>query len=120
LRAAERRLATAESCASGWAGKALIDIPGSSRWFECTYVTHSGAAKLRDLGVAAGTLESFGAVSERTVRRMRLEHIWGLLRPRLESSKRVPNSANESIPIAPGPATFQQTLQCQRWRITAG
>ena len=63
LRAAERRLATAESCASGWAGKALTDIPGSSQWFECTFVTHSGAAKLRALGLAAGTLESFGAVS---------------------------------------------------------
>ncbi len=92
LRAAERRLATTESCADGWAAKAFTEIPGSLQWFECTFVTHSGAAKLRALGVAAGTLESFGAVS----------------------------GANESIPIAPGPVTLQQTLQCQRWRITAG
>ncbi len=70
LRAAERRLATAESCTGGWVAKALTDIPGSSQWFECGYVTYSNAAKMRDLGVAAGTLESFGAVSEQTVREM--------------------------------------------------
>ena len=33
-------------------------------------MTYSDAAKLRDLGVAARTLESFGAVSEQTVREM--------------------------------------------------
>jgi nicotinamide-nucleotide amidase len=70
LRAAERRLATAESCTGGWVAKALTDIPGSSQWFECGYVTYSNAAKMRDLGVAARTLESFGAVSEQTVREM--------------------------------------------------
>ena len=70
LRAAERRLATAESCTGGWVAKALTDIPGSSQWFECGYVTYSNAAKVRDLGVATSTLESFGAVSEQTVREM--------------------------------------------------
>jgi len=70
LLAAERRLATAESCTGGWVAKALTDIPGSSQWFECGYVTYSNAAKMRDLGVAARTLESFGAVSEQTVREM--------------------------------------------------
>ena len=70
LRAAERRVVTAESCTGGWVAKALTDIPGSSQWFECGYVTYSTAAKMRDLGVAARTLESFGAVSEQTVREM--------------------------------------------------
>jgi nicotinamide-nucleotide amidase len=70
LRAAERRLVTAESCTGGWVAKALTDVPGSSQWFECGYVTYSNAAKMRDLGVAAATLESFGAVSEQTVREM--------------------------------------------------
>ena len=63
-------LATAESCTGGWVAKALTDIPGSSQWFECGYVTYSNAAKVRDLGVATSTLESFGAVSEQTVREM--------------------------------------------------
>jgi nicotinamide-nucleotide amidase len=70
LRAAERRLVTAESCTGGWVAKALTDVPGSSRWFECGYVTYSNAAKTRDLGVSPATLESFGAVSEQTVREM--------------------------------------------------
>jgi nicotinamide-nucleotide amidase len=70
LRAAERRVVTAESCTGGWVAKALTDVPGSSQWFECGYVTYSNTAKKRDLGVAAHTLESFGAVSEQTVREM--------------------------------------------------
>ncbi|HEY8053748.1 MAG TPA: nicotinamide-nucleotide amidohydrolase family protein, partial [Steroidobacteraceae bacterium] len=70
LRAADRRIVTAESCTGGWVAKALTDIPGSSQWFECGFVTYSNAAKARDLGVAAGTLERFGAVSEQTVREM--------------------------------------------------
>jgi nicotinamide-nucleotide amidase len=70
LRAAERRIVTAESCTGGWLAKALTDIPGSSQWFECGFVTYSNAAKIRDLGVAALTLESFGAVSEQAVREM--------------------------------------------------
>jgi nicotinamide-nucleotide amidase len=70
LRAAERRLVTAESCTGGWVAKVLTDVPGSSQWFECGYVPYSNAAKMRDLGVAARTLESFGSVSEQTVREM--------------------------------------------------
>ncbi|HEX4389806.1 MAG TPA: CinA family protein [Steroidobacteraceae bacterium] len=70
LHAAARRLATAESCTGGWVAKALTDVPGSSDWYECGYVTYSNAAKVRDLGVSAGTLEQFGAVSEQTVREM--------------------------------------------------
>src|SRR5579862_3175500 len=70
LRAADRRVVTAESCTGGWVAKALTDVPGSSQWFECGYVTYSNAAKMRDLGVAGGTLEHFGAVSEQVVREM--------------------------------------------------
>jgi nicotinamide-nucleotide amidase len=70
LRAAERRIVTAESCTGGWVAKALTDVPGSSQWFECGYVTYSNTAKMRDLGVAGATLERFGAVSEQVVREM--------------------------------------------------
>ena len=65
-----RRATTADSCTGGWVAKALTDVPGSSQWFECGYMTYSDAAKVRDLGVAPRTLESFGAVSEQTVREM--------------------------------------------------
>ncbi|MBV9346235.1 MAG: CinA family protein [Gammaproteobacteria bacterium] len=70
LRAAERHLATAESCTGGWLAKVLTDVPGSSQWFECGSITYSERAKVRDLGVAPTTLEQFGAVSEQTVREM--------------------------------------------------
>jgi nicotinamide-nucleotide amidase len=70
LHAAGRRLATAESCTAGWIAKALTDVPGSSQWFECGYVSYSDDAKMRDLGVSARTLAEFGAVSEETAREM--------------------------------------------------
>ncbi|HKD53039.1 MAG TPA: nicotinamide-nucleotide amidohydrolase family protein, partial [Steroidobacteraceae bacterium] len=59
LRAAERRVVTAESCTGGWVAKALTDVPGSSQWLEAGYVTYSNAAKVRDLGVNPATLERF-------------------------------------------------------------
>ena len=64
------RLVTAESCTGGWIAKVLTDVTGSSGWLECGYVTYSDAAKSRDLGVAARTLERHGAVSEATAREM--------------------------------------------------
>jgi nicotinamide-nucleotide amidase len=67
LRAAGRRLATAESCTGGWVAKACTDVAGSSQWFECGFVTYSNAAKVRDIGVSEITLASHGAVSEATV-----------------------------------------------------
>jgi nicotinamide-nucleotide amidase len=70
LRAADRRLAAAESCTGGWVAKACTDVAGSSRWFECGFVTYSNAAKMRDLGVSEKTLIDHGAVSEATVREM--------------------------------------------------
>lgn len=63
-------LATAESCTGGWLAKTLTDVPGSSRWFECGYVTYSNAAKARDLNVRTQTLDRHGAVSEAAAREM--------------------------------------------------
>jgi nicotinamide-nucleotide amidase len=68
--AAKHRIVTAESCTGGWIAKAFTDVAGSSRWFECGYVTYSDAAKVRDLGVSSRTLNEHGAVSEATVREM--------------------------------------------------
>ncbi len=70
LQAARWRIATAESCTAGWIAKALTDVPGSSGWFECGYITYSNAAKVRDLGVSEQTLIREGAVSAATVREM--------------------------------------------------
>src|ERR1700738_424090 len=67
---AKYRIVTAESCTGGWIAKVFTDAAGSSRWFECGYVTYSNEAKARDLGVSWRTLNEHGAVSEPTVREM--------------------------------------------------
>jgi nicotinamide-nucleotide amidase len=64
------RVATAESCTGGYVAKLLTDVPGSSRWFECGFVTYSNEAKHRQLGVSLASLAQHGAVSEQTVLEM--------------------------------------------------
>jgi nicotinamide-nucleotide amidase len=70
LLAADRRVATAESCTGGWIAKALTDVAGSSSWFGVGLVTYSNEAKRSLLGVRADTLQEQGAVSEETAREM--------------------------------------------------
>jgi nicotinamide-nucleotide amidase len=70
LLARRLRLVTAESCTGGFIAKTLTDIPGSSQWFECGYVTYSNWSKTRDLGVATRILAEHGAVSESVAREM--------------------------------------------------
>ena len=70
LLSTKRRVVFAESCTGGWIAKAITDVPDSSQWFECGYVTYSNAAKIRDLGVSQATLDTHGAVSEATVLEM--------------------------------------------------
>ncbi len=65
-------LVTAESCTGGWVGEAVTAIAGSSDWFDRGFVTYSNAAKREVLGIAAATLDQFGAVSEETAREMAL------------------------------------------------
>ncbi len=63
-------LATAESCTGGWIGAAITAVPGSSDWYERGFITYTYVSKREMLGVKAKTLETFGAVSEQTVREM--------------------------------------------------
>lgn len=70
LSAGKLKLVTAESCTGGGLAQCVTDIPGSSLWFECGFVTYSNDSKRRLLGVDASILENFGAVSEQTVRAM--------------------------------------------------
>jgi nicotinamide-nucleotide amidase len=72
LQARGAMLATAESCTGGWVAQAVTSVSGSSAWFERGFVTYSDAAKRELLGVSAGTLDRFGAVSEETAREMAL------------------------------------------------
>jgi nicotinamide-nucleotide amidase len=60
-------LVTAESCTGGGVAQAVTAVSGSSHWFERGFVTYTNSAKQEMLGVAAQTLEQYGAVSEQTV-----------------------------------------------------
>lgn len=70
LKLAGLSLTLAESCTGGWLGKALTDVPGSSDWVDCGFITYSNSAKQYLLGVSPGLLNTHGAVSEPVVRAM--------------------------------------------------
>lgn len=61
---------SAESCTGGWVGRSITSVPGSSRWFSCSFVTYSNKSKSEILGVSHETLKKFGAVSEEVVKEM--------------------------------------------------
>ena len=63
-------LATAESCTGGLIAKRITDVSGSSSVFNCGIVSYSNEIKEKVLGVQHKTLETYGAVSEQTVREM--------------------------------------------------
>jgi nicotinamide-nucleotide amidase len=60
---AGKTLAVAESCTGGLLAKLITDIPGSSRYFTCGWVTYSNEAKHRELNVPMEMIEKQGAVS---------------------------------------------------------
>jgi nicotinamide-nucleotide amidase len=70
LRGSGLSLAVAESCTGGLIGHRITDVPGSSEYFRLGVVAYENDMKVRTLGVAPGTLERHGAVSEETVREM--------------------------------------------------
>ena len=70
LRKQGMTVATAESCTGGLLAKRLTDVPGSSAWFQCGYVTYSNEAKIELLGVPSDLIRSDGAVSEAVARAM--------------------------------------------------
>ena len=63
-------ITTAESCTGGMISSAIVNVPGASDVLNEAYVTYANEAKMRLLGVKAETLESLGAVSDRTAREM--------------------------------------------------
>ncbi len=70
LRAAQWKLATAESCTGGLIADRITNIPGSSDYFIGGFVSYAYEAKVASLGVSWDTLHKFGAVSRETVLEM--------------------------------------------------
>jgi nicotinamide-nucleotide amidase len=64
------KVACAESCTGGLLSGLLTEIAGSSAVFERGFVVYSNQAKQDLLGVSAGALRDFGAVSSETARAM--------------------------------------------------
>jgi len=64
------KIGTAESCTGGLVGSIIVQTPGSSAYFQGSVTTYSNALKNKLLGVKKDTLETYGAVSEETVKEM--------------------------------------------------
>ena len=64
------QLTTAESCTGGGVAYAITTMPGSSAWFEQSFVTYSNQSKTQLLNVQPTVIEDYGAVSEPVVRAM--------------------------------------------------
>lgn len=56
-------LATAESCTGGMIASALVDVAGSSAYFDRGFVTYTNLAKQEAVAVSPDTLAEHGAVS---------------------------------------------------------
>ena len=63
-------ISCAESCTGGLFAGTLINTDGISKVFDRGIVTYSNEAKIKELGVKAETLETFGAVSPETAAEM--------------------------------------------------
>ena len=70
LAARSMRCATAESCTGGSVGAAITAVSGASRVYSGGVVSYANEAKRDILGVDAGVLERYGAVSAETAEAM--------------------------------------------------
>lgn len=61
---------TVESCTGGGLANSIVAIPGSSNYFQGSFVTYSNHHKMRMVGVSSQTLEKHGAVSRETAEEM--------------------------------------------------
>lgn len=65
-------MGTAESCTGGYIAHLLTSNAGSSDYFKGSVIAYHNQIKSKSLGVLQETLDTFGAVSEETVREMAL------------------------------------------------
>jgi nicotinamide-nucleotide amidase len=69
----QKTIAIAESCTGGLLAKMLTDTPGATRYFRSGWITYSNEAKIDELGVPAGLIAEYGAVSEQVAESMACE-----------------------------------------------
>ncbi len=70
LKEKNKTVATAESCTGGHIGHKITSVAGSSEYFQGGVISYSNDAKMNILKVNPQIIETYGAVSEETVREM--------------------------------------------------
>lgn len=63
-------LAVAESCTGGWLSKIITDVSGASAVYQGGVCSYSNQVKMKILSVKKETLDTVGAVSEKTATEM--------------------------------------------------
>jgi len=69
-RAADKTIATAESCTGGLVATRITNVSGSSEIFRYGWVTYANEAKTAELGVPEALLAEHGAVSAEVAQAM--------------------------------------------------
>ena len=64
------KIRTAESCTGGLVAATIVNVSGASEVFQAGFVTYANEAKEKELGVKSETLQTYGAVSEKTAKEM--------------------------------------------------
>ena len=64
------KITTAESCTGGLVAATIVNVSGASVVFQAGFVTYANEAKEKELGVKSETLQTYGAVSEKTAKEM--------------------------------------------------
>ena len=62
----DSKISLAESCTGGLLSSLLTQIPGSSEFFDSSYIVYSNKSKINSLGVPPSILKKYGAVSKNT------------------------------------------------------
>lgn len=70
LTKAKKRVATAESCTGGMISAAITSVSGASGVFDCGVCSYANFIKHKVVGVREETLNTYGAVSDRTAAEM--------------------------------------------------
>lgn len=64
------KITTSESCTGGLVAATIVNVSGASEVFQAGFVTYANEAKEKELGVKSETLQTYGAVSEKTAKEM--------------------------------------------------
>ncbi len=59
-------ISLAESCTGGLLSALLTQIPGSSEFFDSSYIVYSNKSKINSLGVSSSIIKNYGSVSKNT------------------------------------------------------